>query len=325
MPHAMTRRLLLQTAAMAALLPAVAPAQTETGVSAEMPFDKKFVEVDGARMAYVDAGEGPVVLFLHGNPTSSYLWRNVIPAVTDGYRAIAPDLIGMGDSDKPDIGYTFAEHAAYIDGFIQALELRDIHLVVHDWGSVIGMRYARLNEGNVRALAFMEAAIPPALPAPSLEAMGPQMAELFGLLRSPAGEKMVLEGNFFVEEVLGKLGVASPLSEAVMDHYRRPFPTPESRKPTLVWPRQIPIAGEPADTTQVVTDNGAWLYSTPMPKLMLHVEPGALMPPAVVAHVKANTTNLEDVFLGPGAHFIQEDHPTAIGAALRDWLDRLPG
>jgi len=237
---------------------------------------------------------------------------------------VAPDLIGMGDSGKPEIGYTFADHAAYLDGLIDALQLKDVTLVIHDWGSVLGMRYARLNEANIQGVVFMEAAIPPALPAPSLEAMGPQNAQLFSTLRSPAGEDLVLGQNFFVEEVLGKIGVATPLSEAVMAKYRAPFTTPQSRLPTLVWPRQIPIAGEPADTAEVITKNGEWLYSTSLPKLMFHVTPGALMPPPVVEFVKANASNLEDVFLGDGVHYVQEDHPDAIGAALRDWLDRQP-
>ncbi|MEX0338318.1 MAG: haloalkane dehalogenase [Arenibacterium sp.] len=322
MTHMLTRRAILASSVALAL---AAPALSQnTPPSAEMPFAKAFVDVKGSRIAYVDEGTGPVVLFLHGNPTSSYLWRNIIPYVSDGYRAIAPDLIGMGDSGKPDIGYTFAEHAAYLDAFIAALDLKDITLVVHDWGSILGMRYARLNESNVRALAFMEAGIPPALPAPSFEAMGEASAELFRMLRSPAGEQAVLQENFFVEEVLGKFGVATPLSQAVLDNYRAPFPTPESRLPTLVWPRQIPIAGEPADVAAVVSDNGAWLYATGLPKLMLHVAPGALMPPPVVAYVKAHASNLEDVFLGEGVYFVQEDHPDAIGRALRDWLDRLP-
>ncbi|PTX56355.1 haloalkane dehalogenase [Litoreibacter ponti] len=325
MTPTLTRRALLRLTAATTLLSAALPALADGDApSAEMPFEKRLVEVNGSKMAYVDEGEGPVVLFLHGNPTSSYLWRNIIPFVTEDHRAIAVDLIGMGDSDKPDIGYTFADHAAYLDGFIAALDLQDITLVIHDWGSVLGMRYARLNEGNVKAIAFMEAGIPPALPAPSLEAMGPQNAELFAMLRSPAGDEAVLQNNFFVEEVLGKFGVATPLSDEVLAQYRKPFPTPESRKPTLVWPRQIPIAGEPADTGAVITANGEWLYSTDMPKLMLHVAPGALMPPPVVEYVKANASNLEDVFLGPGVHFVQEDHPTAIGRALRDWIDRLP-
>ena len=320
-----SRRSVLQGAATTVAVMSAHPALAEgLAPSADMPFKKKFVEVNGSQMAYVDEGNGPVVLFLHGNPTSSYLWRNIIPFVTDTHRAIAPDLIGMGDSDKPDIDYTFTDHAEYLDVFIEALGLQDITLVIHDWGSVLGMRYARLNESNVNAVAFMEAGIPPALPATSLEAMGEPSAQLFGMLRSPAGEEAVLQGNFFVEEVLGKMAVATPLSQEVLDNYRAPFPTPESRKPTLVWPRQVPIAGEPADTAEVITANGDWLYSTDMPKLMLHVAPGALMPPPVVEYVKANASNLEDVFLGPGVHFVQEDHPEAIGRALRDWVDRLP-
>ncbi len=329
----MSRRSVLKgtiaSVAAVSALPVVAEGFTP---SAAMPFEKKFVEVNGSNMAYVDEGDGPVVLFLHGNPTSSYLWRNIIPFVLDDYlteathfRAIAPDLIGMGDSDKPEIDYTFADHAGYLDGFIEALGLRDITLVIHDWGSVLGMRYARLNESNVTAVAFMEAAIPPALPAPSLEAMGEPSAQLFGMLRSPVGEEAVLQNNFFVEEVLGRLAVATPLSQEVLDHYRAPFPTPESRRPTLVWPRQVPIAGEPADTAEVITANGEWLYSSDIPKLMFHVTPGALMPPPVVEYVRAHASNLEDVFLGPGVHFVQEDHPEAIGLALRDWLDGLPG
>ena len=320
-----SRRSVLQgTVATIAFVSAL-PALAERFIpSADMPFEKKFIEVNGSQMAYVDEGDGPVILFLHGNPTSSYLWRNIIPFVSDTHRAIAPDLIGMGDSDKPDIDYTFADHAGYLDGFIGALGLQDITLVIHDWGSVLGMRYARLNEGNVKAVAFMEAGIPPALPAPSLEAMGEPSAQLFAMLRSSASEEAVLQGNFFVEEVLGKMAVATPLSQEVLDNYRAPFPTPESRKPTLVWPRQVPIAGEPADTAEVITANGDWLYATDMPKLMFHVAPGALMPPPVVEYVKANASNLEDVFLGPGVHFVQEDHPAAIGRALRDWAHRLP-
>lgn len=292
-------------------------------ISAAFPFEKQFVEINGSRMAYVDEGTGPVILFLHGNPTSSYLWRNIIPYVSDTHRAIAVDLIGMGDSGKPDIDYTFADHATYVDGFIEALNLTDVTLVVHDWGSVLGMRYARLNQANVRGLVFMEAGIPPAFPAPSLEAMG-ETAELFRSLRTPGmGEEMVLNNNFFVETVLADVGTLRTLTEAEMEAYRQPFLTPESRLPTLVWPRQIPIAGEPANTAEVIQANGEWLYSTDLPKLFFYAEPGALNPAPVVDYVKANATNLETVFLGQGVHYLQEDHPHAIGEALSKWLDRM--
>jgi len=291
--------------------------------SASMPYAKKSVNILGSEMAYVDEGKGPVVIFLHGNPTSSYLWRNIMPFVADDHRVIAPDLIGMGDSAKPDIEYTFADHARYLDAFIAELELEDVVLVVHDWGSALGLRFARLNEANVKGIAFMEAIVPPALPAPSLEAMGPQNAQLFETLRTPGvGEEMVLNNNFFVEEVLGKIGVATPLSAEVLENYRRPFPNPESRIPTLVWPRQIPIAGEPSDTTQEVAANGQWLLQSEMPKLMFAVTPGALMPPPVVQFLQSNLTNVEAVDLGAGVHFVQEDHPEEIGTAIDGWLKR---
>lgn len=294
----------------------------DTAISAAFPFEKKMIEVNGSQMAYVDEGEGPVVLFLHGNPTSSYLWRNIIPYVTDNHRAIAVDLIGMGDSGKPDISYTFEDHAAYLDSFITELGLTDITLVVHDWGSALGMRYARLNEENVRGLAFMEAIIPPVFPAPSFEALG-ENGELFQNLRTPGvGEELVLENNFFVETVLPEFGVVRTLTAAEMDAYRAPFPTPESRIPTLQWPREIPIGGEPASTTAEITANGTWLSTTDMPKLLFYAEPGAIVPAPAVEFLQANVKNMESISIGPGSHFIQEDNPQAIGEGLLAWLNR---
>ncbi|WP_246079459.1 haloalkane dehalogenase [Parasedimentitalea maritima] len=333
-PAGLSRRSLMKSAAAlptlavagAAGTAALAEETTPYGlaISSEFPFTKKSVTVDGSEMAYVDEGEGLPVLFLHGNPTSSYLWRNVIPYVTEGYRAIAPDLIGMGDSAKPDIGYTFDEHAKYLDGFIKALDLKDIILVIHDWGSALGMRYARLNSDNVTAMAFMEAIVPPGLPAPSYEAMGPLAGELFKTLRTPGvGEEMVLKGNFFVEKVLAEMGVVRGLSEAEMEVYRAPYATEQSRLPTLQWPREIPIAGKPEAATDAVTQNGAWLMSSEIPKLLFYAEPGALMPQPVVDYLTAHLTNLETRFVGPGTHFLQEDHPHLIGRGLADWLRRI--
>ncbi|MEM9797335.1 MAG: haloalkane dehalogenase [Pseudomonadota bacterium] len=321
-----TRRTTLALMAASTALALASTAVAQQLPSAEFPYEKRRAEVLGSTMAYVDAGAGPAVLFLHGNPTSSYLWRNIIPYVTDDHRAIAPDLIGMGDSGKPDIDYSYADHAAYLSGLLDQLDLQDVVLVLHDWGSVLGMEIARNAEGTgrIRGIAFMEAGIPPALPAPSYEALGEQNAQLFQMLRSPRGEEMVLDGNFFVEEVLGKIAVATPLSEEVMENYRAPFPTPQSRKPTLAWPRQIPIGGSPAETGEVIAANGDWLYATDVPKLMFSVVPGALMPPPVVDYVEANASNLTHVPLGTGIHFVQEDHPDAIGRALADWLDSLP-
>jgi haloalkane dehalogenase len=288
-------------------------------ISAEFPYDKKYVEINGSRMAYVDVGSGPVVLFMHGNPTSSYLWRNVIPHVSHDHRAIAIDLMGMGDSDKPDIEYSFAQHAEYVDGFIAALDLKDITLVVHDWGSGLGMRYARLNEGNVRALAFMEALVPPGMPVPSYEAMGP-FGDVFLKMRTEGvGEAMILENNMFIEVLLPQL-IMRKLTDAEMAEYRRPYPTPESRRPTLKWPREVPIGGVPEHTTNEVTLNGQWLLKTDMPKLFVHATPGAINTPEVVEYIKANAKNLTTADVGQGTHFIQEDRPHEIGKALSDWL-----
>ena len=293
-------------------------------ISSNFPYTKKQVAVLDSMMSYVDEGEGPVVLFLHGNPTSSYLWRNVIPhLVSAGYRAIAPDLIGMGDSGKPDIAYTFGDHAAYLDAFIKATNLRDMTLVVHDWGSVLGMRYARTHSANVRALAFMEAIIPPGMPAPSYEAMG-EAGNLFRNLRTAGvGEEMILQKNFFVEKVLPEMGVVRRLTEEEMAHYRRPFPTPESRLPTLQWPRELPIAGQPKTTHDVVMANGEWLTKSNLPKLYFYASPGGLNPAPVVVWVIENVANLETRFLGHGTHFLQEDHPDLIGRGIVDWLRRI--
>ena len=300
------------------------PMENGQHISPEFPFEKKRVEVLGSEMAYVDEGTGPVILFLHGNPTSSYLWRNIIPYVTGGHRAIAPDLIGMGDSDKPAIDYAFADHARFLDGFIEALGLKDVTLVLHDWGSALGLRYARLNDANIRALALMEGALPPGLPAPSYEAMGSFNAKLFGALRTPRlGEELVFRHNFFVESILGTFGAGRRLTEAELAHYRKPFPTPESRLPTLRWPREIPIGGEPASVAAEVEAYGDWFYATDKPKLFFHVQPGVLTPPEAAQHVIANAKNVTAVDLGRGAHFIQETHPHAIGAALADWLKTL--
>ncbi len=283
------------------------------------PYRKSRMEIAGHQMAYVDTGAGQPIVFLHGNPTSSYLWRNIITYVTTTHRAIAPDLIGMGDSDQPDLAYTYADHAEHLHGLLDALDLQDVILVLHDWGSALGFDWAEQNRDRVSAIAFMEAMLPPAMPFASLDAMGPPANELFAMLRSPAGEEAVLQGNVFVEEILRNFGTLQPLSDDVMAAYRAPFPTPASRRPTLQWPREVPIAGEPAHTAEVITRYGAWMLETDLPKLMFHVTPGALIPPPAAAFLQANMTNLTAVDLGPGAHFIQEDYPDEIGQALADW------
>lgn len=292
--------------------------------SAEIPYDTQFVEVLGSQMAYVEAGEGDPILFLHGNPTSKYLWRNIMPHLEDQGRVIAPDLIGMGESDKPEIGYTFVEHADYVEGFINALELTNITLVIHDWGSGLGFDYANRNRDNVKAIAFMEAAVAPAFP-PKFENLEPQMQQFMQAIRTEGvGENLILENNAFVEQFLPS-DIRRGLSEAEMAVYRAPYPDPQSRLPTLVWPRQIPFdGGEPADVAERVAAYNEWFLSSELPKLHLYVSPGAIFSPAAVAALQEmSVPNYEAVYLGEGGHFIQEDHPEAIGRNIAHWYYRI--
>ncbi len=293
-------------------------------LSADFPYESRFVEVAGARIHYVEAGEGSPILLLHGNPTSSYLWRNVIPFLEGHGRVIAPDLIGFGRSDKPDIGYTFVEHRAYVAGFIETLGLEGLTLVLHDWGSALGFDYAMHSNGRVRAIAFMEALVPPVFPMKSYADMGPY-EQLFRDMRDPAkGPGMVIEGNAFIEQVLPS-AVLRDLSPEEMAVYRAPFAEDSARKPILVWPNQIPIGGEPKEVVAIVESYSAWLLQTEIPLLHLYASPGALNPPEVAAWLAGNLKNIETAFVGGGLHYIQEDQPEAIGRALADWLRRNGG
>ena len=322
---------LMAWAALSAL--AISPASAQEGgaptkpasleISAEFPFESHYVEVMGSSMHYIDEGDGDPVLFLHGNPTSSYLWRNIIPYAVPYGRAIALDLIGMGKSDKPDIDYRFVTHAEYLQGFIDALDLNDITLVIHDWGSALGMDFARRNPERVKGIVFMEPIAPPAMPIPSYEAMGEGPGEFFRNVRTPGvGEEIVLQQNVFVEVVMPEMGTVRALTDAEREAYREPYPTPKSRLPTLVWPREVPIAGEPADVLKIIEANGRWLHQTDMPKLMFYAEPGAFGTPEVAAYYAENLKNIETRYVGVGIHYIQEDQPLAIGRGLSDWLRR---
>lgn len=320
----MLKRTMITLAALAALaapMAVPATAQDAPGISAEFPYKRQFVEVLGSRMAYVEDGEGPVVLFIHGNPTSSYLWRNIIPYVSDDHRAIALDLIGMGASDEPDIDYTFQDHYAYVEGFIEALGLENITLVLHDWGGGLGTYYAANHPAKVRAVVMMEAAAPPVLPIPSWDAVAdPQVRQTFQGFRDPEiGPQIILEQNMFVEGLL-PASVIRPLTEAEMEAYRAPFPTPESRKPVLVWPNEIPIAGDPARNVSVMEEIGAWLATSEQPKLYLYASPGLIISPDVAAFIPQVINNVQTRYVGAGIHYIQEDQPVTIGRNISDWL-----
>ena len=284
-------------------------------ISSVFPFDSNFVEVDGSAMHYVDVGVGDPILFLHGNPTSSYLWRNVIPHLRSEARCIAPDLIGMGKSDKPDIAYKFEDHVEYIEGFIEELGLEDITLVVHDWGSGIGFQYARTNPENVAAIAFMEAIIRPW----TWEEMPRDFRLPFRLMRTPVvGWLMISVANLFVNRML-PIGVVRELTDDELDRYREPYPTIASRKPVRVWPLEVPISGKPARVHEKVAAYSEWLTETEIPKLCLYAHPGVLISDEEVTYIEHNFANTMVGDLGEGIHFLQEDHPHRIGEEIASW------
>jgi len=292
-------------------------------ISAEERYEKKKVGVLGSEMATVEVGRGDPIVFLHGNPTSSYLWRNVIPHLEGAGRCIAPDLIGQGDSQKlPESGpdrYRFVEHRAYLDALLAALGVReDVTFVVHDWGSALGFDWANRHREAVKGIAYMEAIV---RPFASWDEWPEMAREIFQGFRSPAGEQMVLEKNVFVERVLPG-SVLRGLGEAEMEVYRRPFREPgEDRRPTLTWPRQIPIAGEPPDVTEIVREYAEWLSVCEIPKLFVNAEPGAILAGAVREFCRGWPNQTEVTV--PGIHFIQEDSPDEIGRAIADWLAKL--
>jgi len=289
--------------------------ETSPTISAEFPFESHYVEVLGSKMHYIDEGEGDPILFIHGNPTSSYLWRNIIPFVTNDARVIAVDLIGMGKSDKPDIDYRFVDHAKYLDAFIEELELENITLVIHDWGSGLGFNYAMQNEDNIKGIAFMEAILMPM----TSDEFPAEFREIFQMFRTPGiGEDMIMTQNFFVEQMLPG-GILRELTEEEMNQYREPYPTVESRKPVWMWPNEIPMDGEPADVHKIVTDYNQWLQETEIPKILFYVNPGTIITAPIVEWSETNLKNLETVYVGEGIHFIQEDHPDEIGKGLAEW------
>ena len=288
-------------------------------ISSKFPFESKFIEVLGSKMHYIDEGEGTPFLFLHGNPTSSYLWRNVIPHVKPLGRVIAVDLIGMGKSDKPDIDYRFPTHIKYIDEFIRLLNLKNIVLVIHDWGSGIGFNYAMNNETNVKGVVFMEAMTRPMY----WKEISLLPRFLFKRFRHPKkGPKMIVTNNFFVEKALPAFMVRK-LSKEEMDYYREPFLEESSRKPVLVWPNEIPIDGYPSDNADIIQHYYEKLKQSEIPKLLLWAKPGAIIKEKNVEQIKREFKNLKDVYLGKGKHYLQEDHPDKIGKAIVDWFQSL--
>ncbi len=316
----MRRRTFFQTTAAAA---ALATAPFSAVALSDEPMAKSTRTILGNDIAYVDQGSGRPVVFLHGNPSSSYLWRNIIPYVSDTHRAIAPDLIGMGDSAKPALTDTYTESAAHLHGLLDALDIRDAVLVIHDWGSALGWHYARTRPERVSAICFMEAMTPPFMPIASYAQLGPFEEFLRNINTPGVGEEMILNQNVFLDQFMKHGSPNGPLSDEIMAEYNRYYPTPESRQILLDWPREIPIAGEPADVYEVVKANSDWLPTTTFPKLMFHVDPGAIIPMQLAEMLQGSLQNIETIFLGAGSHFLQEEYPDEIGKGLADWLTRV--
>jgi haloalkane dehalogenase len=290
-----------------------------TEISAADPHPRRRVSVLDSEMAYVDTGQGRPVVFLHGNPTSSYLWRNVIPEVARAHRCLAPDLIGMGESGRAPTGsYRFTDHARYLDAWFEAVGLgRDIFLVGHDWGSALGFHWAHRHPDRVGALVYMEALVRPV----TWEEWPEAARRVFQSMRSPAGEEMVLERNVFVERIL-PASVLRTLGDAEMAVYRRPYREPgESRRPLLTWPREIPLGGEPADVVAMVDRYSRWLASSPIPKLFINADPGTILVGAQREFCR-RWPHQQEVTVR-GLHFIQEDSPGEIGRAIAEFLARL--
>ena len=286
----------------------------------EQALAKNSVDVLDRRMAYHERGQGAPILFLHGNPTSSYLWRDVIPELEGRGRLIAPDLIGMGDSGKlpdprPDT-YRFVTHQKYLAAFIDAVIGRDakILFVIHDWGSALGFDWANHHRDRVRGITYMEGIV---RPLTGWDEWSKRAIPTFQGFRSEKGEEMILDGNMFVERVLPG-AVQRKLTEAEMAEYRRPFAKREVRWPTLTWPRQIPIAGEPADVVAIAADYAKWMAENDIPKLFVNAEPGAILTGAVREFCRSWKNQTEVTV--PGLHFIQEDSGPAIGRAIAAWM-----
>ncbi|MFQ6083397.1 MAG: haloalkane dehalogenase [Candidatus Aminicenantia bacterium] len=293
---------------------------TTQDISVDFLYKSNYVEVCGSKIHYVDEGSGDPILFLHGNPTSSYLWRNIIPHLTSKGRCIAPDLIGMGKSDKPDIEYRFFDHVKYLEGFIEKMELKDITLVIHDWGSGLGFHYAMRHESNVRGIAFMEAIL---MPVPSWEMFSADFKKVFQAFRTPeVGWDMIVNKNMFIERILPG-GIVRKLTEEEMNHYREPFRGPTSRKPIWRWPNELPIEGKPSDVVEAVAAYNAKLQQSDLPKLLFYATPGALITAPVVEWCQQNLKNLKLVDIGQGIHYLQEDNPHLIGSELANWYSSL--
>jgi haloalkane dehalogenase len=290
------------------------------GAAMIVPFDVTLPQINvlDSTMAYREAGDhkAPVVLLLHGNPTSSYVWRNIIPLIAPVAHCIAPDLIGFGQSGKPDIEYRFYDHVRYLDAFLDQAGISSAFIVAQDWGTGLAFHLAARRPEFIRGLAFMEFI----RPIPSWDELHGDAVETFKKLRTPGvGEKMILEDNVFVERML-PAAMVRKLTAEEMSVYRAPFPTPKSRLPTWRFPNEVPIAGQPADVCLTMEQAQRALAESLYPKLLFAGDPGAFVSPAYAESFARGLENCRVVQLGSGLHYLQEDHPDVIGANVKEWL-----
>ncbi len=289
-------------------------------ISSAFPFESKFLEVLGSRMHYIEEGQGDPILFLHGNPTSNYLWRNILPYLKEQGRCIAPDLIGMGKSDKPDINYGFEDSYRYLEAFIEKLKLKNITLVLHDWGSGLGFHYANKHRDSIKAIAFMEAMYD----APTMYDMPLSVRTAIKMVRNPLfGRFMVQRANIFIKKMLPDM-ILRKLEQAEQEFYAEPYPDFKSRKVLRAWPLDVPFAdGKDTSASNAVKSWAPWLASSLIPKLCFYVSPGVAIKEKDIQVIQSTFKNTEMVFLGEGLHFIQEDYPHEIGEKLSSWYSNL--
>lgn len=284
-------------------------------ISADFPFESRFADVYGSRIHYIDVGEGPVFLFMHGNPTWSYLWRNVIPPIAKHGRCIAFDLPGFGRSDRPDIGYTFLENYKYVDGFMHALNLKDVVLVTHDWGGALGFYYAMNDPENVKGIAFMETFAMTF----TWDDFPADFKTGFKLFRTPlVGRFMIMVLNAFIEKLMPQT-VHRGLAKEIHDNYRAPFPTVKSRYPVYRWPNEIPIDDRKNNTYRAIAELEGRFKDFRFPMLMFTSTPGAVMVERSLRFFRDNARDLSERELGPGIHYVQEDNPTGIAEGVIEW------
>ena len=316
----LSRRGLLASSAAAAALALTSKVNAQAAPATAWSKQKKFRKVDGIKMAYYEVGEGDPIVFLHGNPTSSYLWRKVIPHVQHLGRCIAPDMVGMGDSERlPNSGagvYTYLTHRKYLFGLLEQLGVDgNVTLVIHDWGSAMGFNWAQLNPGKVKGIAYMEAL----LSAPDRKDTTP--SKFFQVLRSERGDKAVLEDNMFITMFLREVGLY--LSEEDKAEYMRPFLEPgESRRPTLTWPREVPFGDDPPANAEIIKSYSAWLTESEVPKLFIQATPGIIFSVPELRKFARSLPNQKIVQVF-GGHFVQEISGDAIGRALLEWIPSL--